>query len=74
MTSTDLSIEVMAVSADRSSVTIRIAPAAAAATFSVRAIANSKLRLSGAFSIKTQVLSPSESSVRDKLIFLLGQE
>jgi hypothetical protein len=70
----DLSVELLSLVDDGAAVLIRIAPAAAGRDLSVRTIANSTLRLSGAFSIKTQVLSPGESSVRDKLIFLLGQE
>ncbi len=70
----DLSVEFLSLVDDGAAVLIRIAPAAAGRDLSVRTIANSTLRLSGAFSIKTQVLSPGESSVRDKLIFLLGQE
>jgi len=70
----DLSVELLSLVDDGAAVLIRIAPAAAGRDLSVRTIANSTLGLSGAFSVKTQVLSPSESSVRDKLNFLLGQE
>jgi hypothetical protein len=73
-TQVDLSVEFLSLIEDGAAVLIRIAPAAAGRDLSVRAIANSTLQLSGAFSIKNQVLSPGESSVRDKLIYLLGQE
>ena len=69
----DLSVEVMAVSVDHGSVTLRIAPAAAAGTLSVRAIAASKLQLTGTFSMKNQVLTHGEESVRGRLISLLGR-
>jgi hypothetical protein len=69
----DLSVEVMAVSVDHGSVTLRIAPADAAGTLSVRAIAASKLQLTGTFSMKNQVLTHGEESVRGRLISLLGR-
>lgn len=69
----DLSVEVMAVSEDRGTVTIRIAPAGAAGTLSVRDIAASKLQLTGAFSMRTQVLTPEEKSVRGRMVNLLGR-
>jgi len=70
----DLSVELLSLVDDGAAVSIRIAPAAAGRDLSVRTIVNSTLGLAGAFSIKTQVLSPSESSVRDRLIFLLSQK
>ena len=70
----DLSVELLSLVDDGAGVLIRIAPAAAGRNLSVRAIAGSTLGLSGAFSIKAQVLSPGESSLRDKLIFLLGRQ
>lgn len=69
----DLSVETIRVSADGRSVTIRIAPAAAAGTLSVRSIASSKLGLTGGFSIGSQVLMQEEVSVRNRLIELLGR-
>jgi hypothetical protein len=68
----DLSVELLAVSEGRSAVTLRIAPAAAARTLSVRAIAASKLQLRGAFSIGNQVLSQRGEPLRERLINLLG--
>ena len=69
----DLSVEIMAVSEDGGSTTIRIAPAAAARTLSVRSIASSKLGLTGGFSIGNQVLVQDEVSVRNSLVELLGR-
>jgi hypothetical protein len=68
----DLSVELLSMSQDRRSVTIRVAPAAAAGTLSVRAIAASKLKLTGAFSIGNQVLTHRGESLRGRLIDLLG--
>jgi hypothetical protein len=68
----DLSVELLAVSADRGSVTLRIAPAAASRTLSVREIAASRLKLTGAFSIGHQVLTPKREPLRGRLIDLLG--
>jgi hypothetical protein len=69
----DLSIEMMGVSEDRHSVTIRIAPAAAAGTLSVRSIASSRLGLTAGFSIGKQLLVQREVSVRNSLVELLGR-
>ncbi len=69
----DLSVELLAVSGDRVTVTLRIAPAAAAGTLSVRAIAASKLQLTGGFSIRNQVLTRKGESLPGRLIDLLGR-
>jgi len=69
----DLSVEVLGVHEDRGSVTLRIAPAAAARTLSVRGIVASKLHLGRAFSLRTQVIARGQPSVRDRLIGLLGE-
>jgi hypothetical protein len=68
----DLSVELLAMSADRETVTLRIAPAAAARTLSVRGIVASRLQLTGGFSIGKQVLPRKEESLRGRLIDLLG--
>lgn len=69
----DFSIEVWAVSGDGTSVTLRIAPAAAARTLSLRSIAAAKLNLSGQYSVRSQVLAGGNGSVRGRLVELLGQ-
>lgn len=68
----DLSVEVIPVFND-GTIKIRIAPAAAVGTLSVRSIAKSKLRLTSGFSVGNQVLQNTTTSLRDRLVDLLGQ-
>ncbi|MBN9663600.1 MAG: hypothetical protein J0H49_35710 [Acidobacteria bacterium] len=69
----DFSLEVQAASGDGASVTLRVAPAAAAGTLSLRSIAAAKLNLSGQYSVRSQVLAGGNGSLRGRLVELLGQ-
>jgi len=66
----DLSVELLRI-LDDGSVTVRVAPAGAAGTLSVRGIAGAKLGLTGAFSVKNQVRL-SSPSLRERLVSLLA--
>lgn len=68
----DLSIEVLGAAADRSTITLRIAPRAAARVLSVRGIARARLNLAQGFSLRGQVMA-GQGAVRGRLIELLGQ-
>jgi hypothetical protein len=67
----DFSVELLRI-LDDGSVTVRVAPAGAAGTLSVRAIAGAKLGLAGTFSVENQVGLPPSHSLRERLVSLLA--
>jgi hypothetical protein len=69
----DLSVEFLSLVDDGAAILIRIAPAAAGRDLSVRGMAASKLQLTEGFSMKNQVLTPGEESVRGRLVSLLDR-
>ncbi len=68
----DLSVEVLSIF-DDDTIKIRIAPAAAVQTLSVRTIARTKLGIGTGFSVRNQVLQNTAISLRGRLVELLGQ-
>jgi hypothetical protein len=69
----DLSVEVMAVSVDHGSVTLRIALQLLLARSVFEPSRRPSTNSRGTFSMKNQVLTHGEESVRGRLISLLGR-
>jgi hypothetical protein len=69
----DLSIQVLSILDNGRVAHIRIAPAAAVGTLSVRTVARSKLGITGGLSVGGQIIRPSTTSLRDSLVELLGR-
>jgi|GEM_PF-4764838 len=68
----DLSVEVLSIF-DDDTIKIRIAPAAAVQTLSVRTITRTKLGINTGFSVRNQVLQNRAITLRDRLVELLSQ-
>lgn len=69
----DLSVRLDAVLDQDSAVEITVGPAAAGQALSVRTIARTKLNLTGPLSVRTQILQPALTSLRARLLALVGR-